>query len=379
MSNVIGPTLNSIASGFLNSSATNTGLNISPNIQDAAKKLTKGALEGVGNDIGSLAANYDGGAPATHDVVHEYVWTLTDVSGRNDIPQIILNEHRCNESILKRQMRFYASGAGDAAGNAASVAKAAVNTVVQGVTFGKSSGPFGQSSQGLLKVYEEIFPDSPTNNKYILPYFSKTFMELNTSQWEQIDDAGKALRGVTKGIADSTKLFGRFGKAVGEIADTATAGLEATENLYEAGLRSQYPVVGVFDRPRIFTSHSERALTVEFPLYNTKNAFDWIRNRNLLYKFMTQNLYNKRDYITGNPPVYYRVLIPGQYFSFASCVTNFTVQNLGNVRMEYDSFIIPDAYQVSITLQEMVMPSLNQFQAVTTGEANSRVTVGKAS
>jgi hypothetical protein len=201
-------------------------------------------------------------------------------------------------------------------------------------------------------------------------------MELTTSQWEQVDNAGEALRGLGSGASKFFKNFGKKGKAIGEFLDKGVGVAEGVEAGYEAGLKAQYPVVGVFDRPRVFTSHTERAVTVEFPLYNTKNAWDWTKNRDLIYKLMTQNLYNKRDYITGSPPVFYRVFVPGQYFSFASCVTNFKVENLGNTRMEYGSFIVPDAYQVSITLQEMVMPSLNQFQAVTTGDAANRVTIG---
>ncbi len=94
---------------------------------------------------------------------------------------------------------------------------------------------------------------------------------------------------------------------------------------------------------------------------------------------MSQNLFNKRDYITGYPPCYYRVYVPGQYFSFASCVTNFSVENLGNMRLMNaggKEVNVPDAYQVKITLNEMVMPSLNQFQALMTNDAQQRVTVG---
>lgn len=337
----------------------------------------------AGTDPGSLARNYDGDKPQTHDVVNDYVWTLTNVQGREDIPHIILNEHRCLESVLMRQMSFYAMGAGAATIN--NLYQAGKNSFGQVVNFASNLVGGGNivdtnnktPSKGLLDVYEEIFPEAPTNNKYIFPYFSKTMMELNTSQWEQIDDAGDVANELAGGASDFLGSMGEKYKKLGEKINKykAIGGMAAGAN--EALLKSQYPVVGVFDRPRVFTSHGNRNVTVEFPLYNTKSAFDWIKNRNLLYKIMTQNLYNKRDYITGNPPVFYRVLIPGQYFSFASCVTNFKVENLGNTRLEYGTHIVPDAYQVSITLTEMVMPSLNQFQAVTTGDANNRVTLGE--
>jgi hypothetical protein len=344
--------------------------------QIAGAPIKVGGQEAVapnlGADLKSLGFNMDSLKGMTHDVVHDYPWTLSNVSGRDDIPNIILNEHRQNEGTLVRAMAFYGMAAETTAGNVGSALKNAANKVA-GVVGAK---PFGPSRDALLKVYEEIFPDSPTNNRYIFPYFSKTAFELNTSQWEQIDDAATAAAGLAGGAADLVGAFGGKNAARSRYLKMAQKGIQAGDAGNEALLKAQYPVVGVFDRPRVFTSHSERAITIEFPLFNTKNAFDWTKNRDLLYKLMTQNLYNKRDYITGSPPCFYRVLIPGQYFSFASCVTNINVQHLGNTRVEGGSYIVPDAYQVSLTLTEMVMPSLNQFQAVTTGEAGGRVTVG---
>ena len=139
-------------------------------------------------------------------------------------------------------------------------------------------------------------------------------------------------------------------------------------------LKLSSPVVGAVDRPSQFKEHSERSITIEFPLYNTIKPQDWTKNRDFWYIFASQNLFLKRDFVTGLPPVFYRIFIPGQYYCHAACVTKFEVTNLGNIRA-YEDYLVPDAYQVSITLQEMLMPSLNQFQAVITGQAAGRVTV----
>ena len=333
-------------------------------------------------DNGSAALNFDG-SKKTHDVVHDYPWTLSKVNGRNDIPHIIISEHRCTESVLARQMKFYIKG------SAASTAKNVLNMadsipfvggiVGQGVAAaGRGLGLTSESGTGLLSVYDEMFPDSPTGNKYIFPYFSKSFLELSTENWKQIQDAGQKLTGMAEGASDVAKTFG--GETVkGYAADFdkyAVAGGKAAGAVNDAALEAKYPSVGIFDRPRLFSSHSERNITIEFPLYNTRNPYDWIKNRDLCYKLMTQNLYNKRDYITGAPPCFYRVFIPGQYFCFACNVSNINVTNLGNSRLMHEKFNVPDAYQVSLTLREMLMPSLNQFQAMTNGEAEGRVSVG---
>jgi hypothetical protein len=305
------------------------------------------------NQMGSAAMTFDrkNQAPATVDIAHDYPWTASKTK-REDIPYIILAEHRNTEATLMRQMQFYGKGA--------------VNT---------GAGVFGAApTKGILEVYDEIFPDNPTNNKYIFPYFSKSSFDLGTTKWEQMDDIGQSIKDVAGGAADILDQFA-ITKDIGKMVRTATSFAEAGGAVAMTALKGMYPVVGIFDRPRVFSAHSDRDITVEFPLYNTLNAWDWIKNRSFIYKFMSQNLYIKRDFITGIPPCFYRVHVPGQYFSFASCVTNIKVENLGNQRMMYDSFIIPDAWQVSVTLSEMVMPSLNQFQALINGDAKGRVNV----
>lgn len=304
------------------------------------------------NQMGSAAMTFDrkNQSSATTDIAHDYPWTAS-ITKREDIPYIILAEHRSTEASLMRQIQFYGKGA--------------INT---------AKGVAGSSPKGILEVYDEIFPDNPTNNKYIFPYFSKSSFDLGTTKWEQMDEISQSIKSMGEGAAELLDQFAitkgmgglvRKGMAIGEAAGAAAM----------TALKGMYPVVGIFDRPRIFSAHTDREITVEFPLYNTLNAWDWVKNRNFIYKFMSQNLYIKRDFITGVPPCFYRVHVPGQYFCFASCVTNIKVENLGNQRMMDDSFIIPDAWQVSVTLSEMVMPSLNQFQALITGDAKSRVNV----
>jgi hypothetical protein len=104
-------------------------------------------------------------------------------------------------------------------------------------------------------------------------------------------------------------------------------------------------------------------------LYNTLDSEDWKLNRQLCELLVNQNLYNKRDFITGIPPVFYEVLVIGQHFSWASCVTNITVYNRGNIRLLYDKdrdlkCNVPDVYEINMTLTDLVVPSKNQFQAV---------------
>jgi hypothetical protein len=305
--------------------------------------------------VGSLPNTFDQRYPTELNVTTDFPWTLSKVFNRKDIPFIRLIEHRNNESMIKRNIMFYAKGT--------------LETIV-----GSAKGAIGYKNEtDLLSVYNEIWPDNATGWVYNFPYFSKTQFELSTSQWSKVDGIGEA----AKGVSDSAQglLRNAGGGYAADIVGLVTGATEAIGSAAELALKGMSPLVGVVDRPRIFTQHNERSITISFPLYNTISPTDWKKNRDFYQIFASQNLFQKRDFVTGLPPVFYRVYIPGQYFSHASCVTNFTVENLGNTRLAYgdNGFIIPDAYQITITLTEMLMPSLNQFQAISNGQALGKV------
>lgn len=280
------------------------------------------------------------------DIVKNYQWTITNTKNRNDIPYIELEEHKIEGGAIQKQFNFYAKG----------------------ITATASDSLGSGETRGLLEVYDEIFVPNKTNFIYKLPYFSQASYELSTGQWQQFDSIGGSLSQLAGGLGKT------FGKKIGDLAQLISSGAEATGAIAQTALQFQYPVVGIADRPRIFTAHNERSITVEFPLYNTTfSENSWKINKDFIQLFMGQNLFNKRNFITGLPPVWYKVTIPGVYYSVASCVTSFNVKNLGNTRMMSafgKEFLVPDAYQVTINLQEMAMPSKNQFEYAISGINN---------
>jgi hypothetical protein len=325
------------------------------------------------DDEGSAPSVFDTKQAQTFNILKQYPWTLSNLTDRDDLPYIALTEHRINQNMLQRQALFYGRGVlqtgAQILGTATTLAQG-INplTVISNMAVKSEIG-----KQNILQVYEEIYPDNPTNINYIFPYFSKTQFELNTPQWTKVDGMQEELGKIMSGIANVAKRAEV--PEVGDVIMGIKEGMDVGIDLGRAALKTQYPYVGITDRPRIFAEHGERSITISFPLYNTRSEYDWIQNYRFYYVFASQNMFLKRDWITGYPPVFYRVRIPGQYFSFASCVTNISIENLGNVRMDYGSFIVPDAYQVTITLTELLMPSLNQFQAVITGDDARKVNV----
>jgi len=283
------------------------------------------------------------------DIIRDYPWTLSDVKYRNDIPYIQLKEYAVEETQLKTQALFYTTG----------------------ISRSADTGP-----QSVLSPYDFIFPrDKPTGWQYKFPFFNKENFRLNTSEWLSVD----FINTVKSAINAIPVIKETIGKVVITGIDTA----EAMSNIY---MQTQYSSVGVYDRPKFFAGHQNKTIAISFPLYNTETPADsqdpiWEKNREFIYLFHYQNLYNKRDFTTGIPPVFYEVYIPGQHYSPACHVSSFDVQNLGNTRMEYSQgnpdvpVIVPDAYQVTIELTDMIMPNKNAMEANRTGLARDRVTL----
>lgn len=307
---------------------------------------------------GSLAAIYKpSGGPNAYgyvNVTKDYQWTLSQ-SIRDSAPCVILKEFQVNESTIRRQAAFYGSGVGRAFTGAAGAA---------GRAAAELAGIKIQSIEGdILGAYRELYPrDRPTGFVYSMPYFSDINFEVNTPMWASLDTLEAAKSAIT-GIAGA--LGGKdVQQLIGKGIDMLGAGAMT-------GLAAVYPKVGITDRPRLWNSHEPRSITIKFPLFNTYSPDDWIKNRELCELLVNQNLYNKRDFITSIPPVFYEVLIPGQHYSWASCVTNLTIYNRGNMRQITENinnsnytFNVPDVYEINLTLTDMVMPSKNMFQSI---------------
>ena len=259
---------------------------------------------------GSLAATLTpstldfGGKIKLIDVVKDYTWTLSQLTPDDieEVPYIQLQEFKVVDGSIKRQFQFYANSyLPDAASDAVPI-------------FLKRPS---DSNTSVLDAYKDIWPtDDPTGFSYKFPYFNKVGYELGTEQWQDIQPIGDSVKQLAGGFGETA------GKLVGNVIDLAA-------NVSNGIMNYQYPAVGVTDRPRTFVGHNDRTITISFTLYNTLRDVDWKDNRDLVYMLMSQNLFNKRDSTTGVPPVFYSVHIPGQYFCYAACATNYKVEYLG--------------------------------------------------
>lgn len=307
---------------------------------------------------GNLASTLTPGANGGQiNVIQDYSWTLTNKSNLDEVPYVRLIEYKANESQVRRNLNFYSNLGPQLAANAIGA---------------------GTPTAEILQVYESVFPKTnPTDFSYWFPYFNQTGFELRSQQWQALDSLGDSLGQIASGASAMAKAFGV--KGISDAIDRIKEAGEVAGNAAMASLAMRYPSFGVVDRPKVFTAHENRQITISFPLYNTANINDWVENRALIYLLMSQNLFNKRDYVTGVPPVFYDIYIPGQYYCYAASMNDIRVENLGNQRLFNGDVIVPDAYQVTLTLSELVMPSKNQFEAITNGAARKFVTTSTSS
>jgi hypothetical protein len=319
----------------------------------------------IGSDISTDAAGnkYTNSKSTHYNVVTDHPWSLSKVNSSPDllkeVPYITLKEYEVGESFIANQFAYYT-------GNI--VANVGNETLTKATNYLTQLGGYGNliksDAPNPLTPYENLYKKdgtTETGNIYTFPYFDDINFEINTPPWETIDalaEAGNAAGSLTKAILGNTR-----GEAVNKFT-------ENTGKVFSAGLATTAPKIGIADKPRLWSSHSPRSINIKFPLFNTLNSTDWVKNRGLCWVLVNQNLFTKLDFISNVPPVFYEISIPGQHYSYAAAVTRLTINNRGNMRNLLDpnkySCIVPDAYEVNITLEDLVMPSRNLFQAIQT-------------
>jgi hypothetical protein len=295
-------------------------------------------IDSVGNITSNSGTNH-------YNVVTNHPWSLSRVSSSPDllkeVPYITLKEYEVDESFIANQFAYYTGNVVNDLGN-----------------------DLGLKTGNPLTPYENLYKKdgtTETGNTYTFPYFDDVNFEINTPPWETIDALAEA--GNLAGSVSKALLGNERGEAVNKAAGVLG-------NVIKGGLALSAPKIGIADKPRLWSSHSPRSINIKFPLFNTLNSTDWIKNRGLCWVLVNQNLFTKLDFISNVPPVFYEISIPGQHYSYAAAVTRLTINNRGNMRNLMDpkgyACIVPDAYEVNITLEDLVMPSRNLFQAIQT-------------
>jgi hypothetical protein len=345
------------------------------------------------------------------DVVNDFPWTLTPTTSqaRKEAPYIFLREFLQLETQLNQSLLPYSKSL---AGNLVPVSN---------LPFDPANPAFGPSpqgepdEQGFLETLKDIAngieaaldtigplrPDTdalykglfdhlyPTNFQYRLPFFTPEYFDVKNN-WEGVDilDTLISLQTQVGGLI-RTGLEAKFeGSKIGKFLQNLPANLKKFEIF---NIQSSNPSVGLMDPPHVWKSATNRTYTFEFPLYNISsfgeaNTTDLIvKNWELCFLLTYQNLVNKRNYYTAIPPVFYEVNIPGVHYCKASYISDLTINNMGNIRLQklpingiQDCHVnVPDAYLIQITLTDLLQPSKNLLQAVTNSNYRTQIQSGR--
>ena len=210
-----------------------------------------------------------------------------------------------------------------------------------------------------LNPYMQLYTTTPTKFKYTFPYMEDAYM--NRSGGFGGGDQGGFLSNMSS-IAANT------------LTDISLKKISAPGRMIE--------------EPKGFTfTGREKSYTVKFPLFNTKDFTEIIRNWQFIFLLTYQNTPNRitRDLI--DPPCIYEARIPGVWYSKYSSITNMQVDFIGGRReMEMPvpyltksddgsidgksetswiqqkrkiTTVIPDGYMVSITVTELFSETQN--------------------
>lgn len=260
----------------------------------------------------------------------------------------------------------------DTAGTAVNYASAISNTLSKGIDtfnnnidtlqaiFRKYNNP---DLEQVLFPYQKLYFVGPTGFQYKIPYLNTKVLDVNNSFGEN-----------TEGIA-------------GKLVDLINSGTGLMETIIGTGKLLSQAGTAKIERAKHYQYPSEGpAIEVVFPLYNTSPATyeDVVNNFKLVLLLMYQNLPLRQDKIIVEPPVLYDVTIPGNrrapYCYVSSLVINYKGStrlmdlDLGGIFSTNDNVsvperlktIVPDMYEIRMTLQPMIATTKNLLFATVT-------------
>jgi hypothetical protein len=227
-------------------------------------------------------------------------------------------------------------------------------------------------SGNTLFPYNNMYSTKPTGFRYVMPYFSKNHHQVANAFTTDAGETGSGMGGgalgtgmnLAEGAANAFKLF--------------------SGNLVEPG--------SYIEKSKFYSfAGRERSYQFQFPISNCRispglsEEATISRNWQLMFLLIYQNSPNRcsRDLIL--PPCIYEAHIPGIWYSKYAFISQLNVEFLGTRRLLPVTFntlpegdttqqlttidaIIPDVYQVTITLTEMVGESQNMLYHMSKGQ-----------
>ena len=310
-----------------------------------------------GNGNNSLFSTTDGiGRAVTPDipsytyvnVSREYAWTLNDE--RDEVPRIILKEMTPSASSTLTRATYWASQLEDF--------------------------EFGLLKNHVLDSYDGLYITDDTGFFYDLPQLEGSQLASNNNAFGAGDSGGDIFKAAGNALSSRGSKGGigqKIGKATQFIDDAVTVGGLAGD-LIGKGRELVGGGAGYFTEQPQFYQHGQgaRSYDVKFPLYNTGSFEDLIRNFQLAFMLVYQNLPNRNSKQTVRPPCMYEVTVPGISYCPWTYLTKVQVDFVGARREmtlplpfeDADNFrnvrvTVPEAYDITLSIQELVSHTKN--------------------
>lgn len=300
------------------------------------------------------------------NVVTDFPWTNSPKDSRKDVPKIQLIEQRVVLNSTITNMVYSALASVDnisSLGNTAQglidrfFPRAPENSTTDDLEANEDAstknklreayekvlegGFFKTFNSDVLKPYEALYATEYTGFNYYFPYLEDAYREVNNTFGEAEGNLVSGVADLVRGVADITNVL--------NVAKPGTY-IEKSK---------QYTM-----------GDTGRKLNVKIPLLNTGSFEDVRRNWQLIFGLVYQNRPGRVSKSIIDQPVIYEVHLPGVAYMPYAYISNLSVNFLGSRRdMEFDipvmdegstgtssnigkiKTVIPDAYQLNITLQ----------------------------
>jgi len=224
-----------------------------------------------------------------------------------------------------------------------------------------------------LQPYKGLYLTQPTKWIYYLPFFQSKYQSTDNS-WR----------------SDSSTSGGSLIQGISEMTQAAAALVGKFETVMKAG--------SFQEKTKFFQfSQDGDSITISFPLINTGSATfdDVVNNWQFIFQLIYQNRPERVDRNIVNPPMLYEVTIPGVRYIPYAYISNIDIEYKGSrrsmdIQVPMDAYfadedehstemvsfntIIPEAYQVTLTITGLVADSRNFMYSVVTNPNLIKVT-----
>jgi hypothetical protein len=312
---------------------------------------TYSATPSNGGNAGSVTIDVTNNAGLI-DIVNQYAWKNKIGGNTDEVPYLYLREFTLQWGQVLRNL----AGLWDSV-------KGYLNAPT-GSTGGLNDTDFKGDPYG------KLYSVTSTGFSYILPYIIKpnsSLMGKTSNDWKTINTQSIAKQAIGG-------LVGMGSKSLGDLVASAPVSFQ-----HGTG-------VGVEDIV-YFENTGRRAIKISFPLYNTVDVQSAKNNYYFVSLFKLQNLKTRNTITTFTPPKVYQIEMPGVggFYMPLAYVKELDIESIGTTRLMWDGsyqefgnaavgaghkagILLPEAYKVNITFEEVVPESANIYMGAIGGD-----------